>query len=90
VFSCVIYRKSHLYRANFKSDVSASRPVCDLTDLELVRRRIVRLPHSYCCFRVMFAAEVEKDIAALITSVPALDETFSIIDKIGAGVYIVN
>lgn len=33
----------------------------------------------------MCAAEVEKDIGDLIKNVPALDDTFSIIDKIGAG-----
>jgi len=31
--------------------------------------------------------EVKKSIAYLLKNVPALDETFSIVDKIGAGKY---
>jgi len=34
---------------------------------------------------VLCAAEVKKDIAGLLKTVPALDDMFSIIDKIGAG-----
>ena len=35
---------------------------------------------------MLYAAEVKKDIADLLAGVPALDDSFNVIDKIGAGI----
>ena len=43
------------------------------------------MPISIIALILICAAEVEKDIGDLIKNVPALDDMFSIVDKIGAG-----
>ena len=42
-------------------------------------------PGLYLCCQILFVAEVQEEIDAMLEDVPVLQEHFSILDKIGSG-----